>query len=423
MSRIDKGFEGIIPPPIPIPAKATASAAMPASGGAMRPRDVVASKSVAAAPSRHAILESLGPPDGRVAIAPPLTPQANAPAIAFPLEETSSKRAWGRVFLDRYAPSITSMILHALVVMVLALITFSTPQEGGPFLSGVFTDDSTTLTAEITAPLDAPDPTSSDSLSSAPGRSLDDAIAGIDVPLAPDVFDGDILSGGMGGEGRGGDGVEAMILAEGDRSASFFGLSAKGKRFVFVIDSSTSMWGPRWIDVRQELLRSVRKLNQDQYFFVVCFDVASTSMFGEGQRQRDFAAANEENFRKLEYWLAQHTLGPGTMANASVLEALRLKPDAIFLLTDGEFQDNVLQTFRNGNRNRGKKKKIPVHTIGFHSKIGAPVLSQIASENNGQFRYVPPGENLPQTSRPVTFAPSGRIYPPQSIEELMLTPR
>jgi hypothetical protein len=326
---------------------------------------------------------------------------------------------WRRVFEFRYAPSLISLTLHCLVVLILGLISLGTQDSRGAYLAGVFSEDAPELSAQVFTPTVDLKPVSEPLSETIMGGGTADAVAALNLPLTnmgnSPVSESDLTEIFGGGGGTGGGDLTNLV----EKSASFFGLSAKGNRFVFVIDSSTSMWGPRWIDVRKELVSSVRKLQPGQYFFVVCFDVTSISMFGAENSQKDFASADEANFRKLEYWLSQHTLGPGTKATSSLMEGLRLRPDAIFLLTDGEFQDDVLRILRMNNKNRSKKKpKIPVNTIGFHSQIGAPVLTQIASENNGKFKYVapPPDLQIFQGPRPGF---GQRVYPPQSIEEML----
>ena len=80
------------------------------------------------------------------------------------------------------------------------------------------------------------------------------------------------------------------------------------------------------------------------------------------------------------------------MPAESVDLALKLKPDAVYLLSDGEFRDNTLSNLRLVNRVI-KEDNIPdvktaIHTIAFQSVEGGPTLRQIAEENGGQFRFV-----------------------------------
>jgi hypothetical protein len=230
--------------------------------------------------------------------------------------ETASSNArtpWWKVFEHRFAPSLVSLVIHCVVVILLGLITIATTDSRGSFLSGVFSEESPKLVnGELITQLASPDPPSMESpdINLSGGSSgLAEAISSIKMPTSADgagaslTDDEDLISKILGDGGGGG--LQELAELSGSKSASFFGLSAKGKRFVFVIDSSTSMWGPRWIDVRKELIRSVRKLEKDQYFFVICFDTGSTSMYGAEGEQNDFANADEANFRKLEYWLSQ----------------------------------------------------------------------------------------------------------------------
>lgn len=316
---------------------------------------------------------------------------------------------------------LVSLIVHCTLVLILGLVTFAATESSGTFLTGALSNDDSVLSAPLLT-AEQPENVAESAGGESGGfeSSVSDAIASMNLPLAAEgtyaigdsEFSAAIGSGAGGGDGAGG--LPALGSAKG---ASFFGLSAKGSRFVFVIDSSISMWGPRWIDVRKELVRSIRKLEYGQYFYVICFDVGSVSMYGDQGIAEGFAPAEDEQFRKLEAWLQEHTLGPGTRASTSLVQALKLRPDAIFLLTDGEFQDNVLQSLRTNNRNKAKKRKITVNTIGFHSQLGAPVLSQIATENYGQFRYVAQPANMPMVPM-MRFAKGARVYPPQSVEEM-----
>ena len=84
--------------------------------------------------------------------------------------------------------------------------------------------------------------------------------------------------------------------------------------------------------------------------------------------------------------------------------ALMLRPDAVFLLSDGEFDDPTrdfllgenLRELDDGTR----EPRVPVHTIGFYSPAAAAALAPIAAENGGEFRYV--GRKAPRRNNPVS---------------------
>ncbi|MFM8262102.1 MAG: vWA domain-containing protein [Pirellula sp.] len=177
------------------------------------------------------------------------------------------------------------------------------------------------------------------------------------------------------------------------KGASFFGTYAPGQRFVFVIDSSKSMLdGGRWVTLRRELIRAIKGLSPDQEFFVISFDVAAHPMFDSYPPAGKFLPPTAESIQRLNYWLNGINHGGATLPASSIGLALRLKPDAIFLLSDGEIQDNTVADLRVYNRvteELGKVKvAIPIHTVLLHSPIGAATLQAIADENDGVFTPV-----------------------------------
>lgn len=177
------------------------------------------------------------------------------------------------------------------------------------------------------------------------------------------------------------------------KGASFFGTYAPGQRFVFVIDSSKSMLeGARWVTLRRELMRAIQGLSPDQEFFVISFDVGAHPMFDSYPPIGKFLPPTPESIQRLNYWLNSINHGGATLPASSVGLALRLKPDAIFLLSDGEIQDNTVADLRIYNRVKQEsgdvKVAIPIHTVLLYSPIGAATLEAIANENDGVFTPV-----------------------------------
>ena len=174
--------------------------------------------------------------------------------------------------------------------------------------------------------------------------------------------------------------------------ATFFGAEAEGNRFVFVIDSSLSMKGPRWEALCRELIRSIQSLSPDQKFFIIGFDSGEHPMFDLVPTKRAFLPPSTENLAKVAYWLESFQHGTATLPSKSIGIAMRLEPDAIFLLSDGEIADNTVNDLRIWNHKKGPGKRIktitPIHTVLLHSDIGFATLQTIASENSGTFTPV-----------------------------------
>lgn len=199
-----------------------------------------------------------------------------------------------------------------------------------------------------------------------------------------------ITGGGIMGDSDSGDSSSSGSKKTG---ASFFGAEAHGDRFVFVIDSSGSMRGPRWIALCNELMRSLRTLSPEQEFYVISFDALAHPMFGTLPPKGKFLKASPDNVKKLGRWLNSVQLGSNTFPSTAVGIAMRLEPDAIFLLSDGEIRDSTLADLRIWNRVKGddgeEKAKVPIHTVLLHSSEGYATLDAIASENEGSFTPVP----------------------------------
>jgi hypothetical protein len=213
-----------------------------------------------------------------------------------------------------------------------------------------------------------------------PGKSLLSQVNGL--------FDGLGQGRALDGSGEGaGDDSQAPGGAE------FFGVHAAGTRFVFVVDSSRSMRGRKWATACRELLDSVARLNGQQSFYVIFFDVDTHPMFDRRKPERQLIPVTTSNQKRLKRWLPSIKLGVDTRPLEAMRLALRFKPDAIFLLSDGEFADPtrnflLLENVREAD-DGSLEPQVPVHTVGFHSFAAQAVLRPIAIENGGVYRFVP----------------------------------
>ena len=169
----------------------------------------------------------------------------------------------------------------------------------------------------------------------------------------------------------------------GEGGTSFFGLLAKGGKFVYVVDRSGSMIkdGPRLPAAKAELIRSVNSLDRKKQFYVVFYNRQALSM-PPGKR---LVKADSKGKRAALTWINSVTADGGTDPTQALLIALSMQPDAIWLLSDGQFAMSAADTIRKANPG----KKTQIHTIAFHNSEGERVLKRIAYENRGKFRFVP----------------------------------
>jgi Mg-chelatase subunit ChlD len=162
--------------------------------------------------------------------------------------------------------------------------------------------------------------------------------------------------------------------------AEFFGLRSSGRKFVFLIDGSGSMSNAPDQAARKELIASMRRMNVNMELEVIFFTDTLTPVFGGYQKLHDVEAAIE----KLNATLP---LRGGTPVMAGIQRAIAMKPDAIFLLTDGVFNEgNVTVAVQRINLS-----KIPINTVAFHSRASENVLRSLAKGTGGDYRYVASG--------------------------------
>lgn len=192
-------------------------------------------------------------------------------------------------------------------------------------------------------------------------------------------------------------GVERILNSANDgnrEGAQFFGVKGKGSRFVFIIDCSGSMDEyNRWRRAVRELKSSINNLMEPQQFLVLLYNSYTVAMNNQDAK---LVKANRENQATAINWLTKQTPFGSTYVATSLKTAFEIRPDAIFLLSDGEFDDlalvkSVLQHY-NGPQGRSDqvsslesppRRKIPVHTISLGGKSGAWTMRDIAEQNHG----------------------------------------
>lgn len=188
---------------------------------------------------------------------------------------------------------------------------------------------------------------------------------------AGDVGGGEGLSDGLGGGGGGGGG------------ASFFGVEAQGSRFVFIVDVSGSMSvGGKIEALRAQLARSVQNLVETSSFMVYTFSDDAAPL----GNSKDWVSAIDERKRWARRIIAAIPAQGGTNPINAFRSAFKLrpKPDAVYFMTDGEFDPNVADEVARLNTGRS-----PIHCIAFATRESEPVMKRIASQSKGTYTFVP----------------------------------
>jgi hypothetical protein len=138
-------------------------------------------------------------------------------------------------------------------------------------------------------------------------------------------------------------------------------------------------------------VRTLSQLYAEQEFVVLMFSDDCQPMFDLPIRRLRFHAATPQNKSRIANWLARVRPGGATDPRTSIRAALALYPDAIFLLSDGEFRaggrgliaDQVIRMARGLNTHQ-----TPIHTIAYQDRRSRRTLEAIAEHSGGTFRFV-----------------------------------
>ncbi len=190
---------------------------------------------------------------------------------------------------------------------------------------------------------------------------------------------------GLTGSG-GAEGEDGLMTGSGGANASFFGVRARGTRFAYIVDASGSMVGERWEEARQQLIQSINDLPDYTSFSVCLFN--SDPILPDRDRTPVWLSAKEEHRSDFRTWV--RGVRPAGSTNPvpafTLIMKLKPRPDAIYFLTDGEFDETAPDVIVELNK---QGRQVVVHTIAFVTEEGAYLLRRIAEESGGTYRFVP----------------------------------
>lgn len=173
-----------------------------------------------------------------------------------------------------------------------------------------------------------------------------------------------------------------MLHAKPEEGVSFFGTVSRGNKFVFIIDKSFSMSGNRLTAAKEELCSTLKGLKPTDKFMIYFFSDAAQAM-----PAREMLAGTPKNIQWATDWVRGRSVDGGTNPTQALSWCFNLRPDTVWLLTDGQFADGpALDAIAAGNR----QLKARINTLAFHDKGGADILQRIARENDGTYRFVKP---------------------------------
>jgi hypothetical protein len=371
----DSGLQMELNPPAPPPV---------VRGPAVRP-PLVKQKSVAASV-----------PAPSPAKAPVVAKEETAPAS----DESPVAPAWYSI---RSTPSwLVSLAAHLILLILLALFTVTTqPKLLATIIDGAFAEESTDIEQVVEMTLDPIE--NIEHMASSP---IGSELAAVDVTevggeaAAVTVGAGDLVVDSVSDVGGLFDGDAPGMKESGMaalKGAEFFGVKASGRKFVFVVDSSNSMRNGKFAAAKEELEYAIRRLSSEQLFYVVFFDQDAERMVlaPETEPETNVVAATSTNINRFVTWMKTVKNESRTDPYEAVKFALSLKPDAIFILSDGKFTDRgkTVRFLEDENviddPETGKRPRAIVHTIAFWQRDGEEAMQAIAKTHKGTYRFVP----------------------------------
>lgn len=298
-----------------------------------------------------------------------------------------------------------SLTLHALGLILLIVAISREAQDGGfggerrtDEVGIVFSDSVEDAGGEENAET-APEATATDAPQTPEESQTDDLTAVSEALLPADsrigvgaqnaetsaldwngaASNGSATSAGNVGSGRG----------DGQR-VGFAGTSGSGRRFLYLIDRSESMsWngGAPMRRALDEAVASVESLDPKKgatKFQVAIFN-HDVEIFENADSLID---VNFENKARIVRYLRSVVADGGTRPELALENALRLKPDVVFFLTDAdeELSEAALEAIQTARR-RFNVKQICVVEFGRGSQPRKKTFRRLAGENGGVYVF------------------------------------
>jgi hypothetical protein len=190
-------------------------------------------------------------------------------------------------------------------------------------------------------------------------------------------------SGGGGGIGGGSAGGAGRSIGPGTQ---FFGAREHAHSFAYVIDCSGSMATRNSLDVaKREMLSSINQLAPDAQFAVIFYNL-QTRVLGDPMGRKGLMAATATNKARLQTQLEAISPLGGTDHMLALREALKLKPEVIFFLTDAELISN---SDINELLTEVGPTRIQAVEFGFGMSLGQRTpLGNLATKTGGTYRYI-----------------------------------
>jgi hypothetical protein len=208
------------------------------------------------------------------------------------------------------------------------------------------------------------------------------------VSTTGSIFDGLFTPSVPTGKSNTGAGTGWPRLSGGKARVQLFGVEGTGTRFVYLFDRSVSMEGASMAAAKRQLIQSLDSLDSIHQFHIIFFNHRMSNFDSTDQQQR-IAYATDRNKSLATAFVRTISADGGTDRYAAIRQAIRLRPDAIFFLTDADdpMPASEIAEVLSDNRRVGAA----IHTIEFGRGVEQGhynFLVQLAEQTGGQYGYV-----------------------------------
>jgi hypothetical protein len=182
---------------------------------------------------------------------------------------------------------------------------------------------------------------------------------------------------------------QPIKIGPSNAKTSLFGLPGNGSKFLYVVDTSESMRIPKGkplASAKEEIIASIDKLDKLTEFYIIHYNNVARLLDVTGGRH---AFGTDENKQAAKQAIEAIQTGPRTEHEPAILMALKMHPDVLWLITDGD--DPELTARDLARINRVNDARTIIHCVQFgkgQPKRGEEWLKKLASQNRGEYKFV-----------------------------------
>lgn len=282
---------------------------------------------------------------------------------------------------------LLSLFVHLALILLFAVTFLERPTAGLSGSGGVIASAIMTQT-ELTELMDSAAAEGAPAIESAMEEvvQIDDVMSPVSEAALSSLEVTELGNTSGAGEALG-EGME-MGAGAGGGSAKFFGVEARGSRFAYVVDCSGSMTGERLDALKIALAESVEGLLEHTHFSIVLFNSEAFPLTGS-----KWISATERFKTEVKREIGAITANGGTnpLPALAAVFAMKPRPDAIYLMTDGQFAGGTEEQIiaQIARMNNAGDRRTPIHCISFIERSSEEIMRRIARQSGGTYTHIP----------------------------------